>query len=224
MTGIAMHRTVGLALALLAWAAAAQEVQITKAPPKVERKTFDPADPPKPPPPLKHGEVAVCEYLFRIEVDLRFAAGPSSPAPGGGVRASIRVHQIQARLFCPITIWVPKNADAHVKAHEEGHRAIVETFYKDAEKILRPMATRSTGRAFEGVGPDRDAAYRAAYEKAARDLCEAYVAAIKGPTDRTEAIYDRITDFSRKRDLPSEKAVTEALAMYKEEAKAGTKK
>jgi len=193
----------------------AEVVNVSKAPPRVERKTFDPANLPKPAPPLHAEEIAVCEYLFRIEVDLKFTPLAVGAAPGGGVRGSVRVDSANIRLTMPVTIWLPKGVDDHVKAHEEAHRAIAEFFYKDAEKAAREAAKGVVGRAVEADGPDKNAAMRAALGKAAAEISSKYVASVKLPCDEAQAKFDQITNHSKNREIKAEAAVAEALEKWK---------
>ncbi|HSI32411.1 MAG: hypothetical protein ACAI43_10550 [Phycisphaerae bacterium] len=204
-----------LLLALVASASrAAEPVSVTKAAPKIERKTFDPADPKSPKPPLKENEIALCEYVFRIEVDFRFAPVSVTPT-AGGFRASVRIDSVAIRLSMPVTIWLPKGVDDHVRAHEEGHLKIAETFYKDAQTAARDAAKGVVGAPVEGEGKDKNAAVQAALQKAATGISDRYVAAVKGPTDEVEQIFDRITDHSRVRDVMSDAGVKAATEEWK---------
>lgn len=200
-------------------AARAVDVIVNKAAPAIARKTFDPDKLPDPKPPLKHDEVAACEYVFRIEMDLQPIPGTPQPAPGGGVKASVRLNQVRVRLSMPTTIWLPKGATEHVKEHEEGHLRIAQTFYKDADKKARELATAMIGKAYEGEGANANAAYGAALQKAAQELNDKYIEAIKTPCDEVEAIYDQITDKARNLDLKSDKAVTQALETWNQAKK-----
>jgi len=197
---------------------AADPVSVTKAAPKVERKTFDPADPKSPKPPLKANEIALCEYVFRIEVDFRFAPVSVTPA-AGGFRASVRIDSVAVRLSMPVTIWLPKGVDDHVRAHEEGHLRIAEAFYKDAQAAAREAAKGVVGAPVEGEGKDKNAAVQAALQKAAAGISDRYVVAVKGPTDEVEQIYDRITDHSRVRDVTSEAGVKLAMEEWRKSKK-----
>jgi len=204
---------------ILAATARADTINVTKAPPKIERKTFDPANLPKPAPPLHEHEIAVCEYLYRIEVDLKFTPLTVAPAPGGGVRASVRVDSAAIRLSMPITVWLPKGVDDQVKAHEDGHKAIAEFFYKDADKAAREAAKGVVGREVEADGKDKNAAMRAALGKAAEEISQKYMASVKDPCAQAQAKFDEITDHSNNRELKSDAAAAQVLEKWKNEAK-----
>lgn len=200
-------------------AALAVDVIVNKAAPAVTRKTFDPTKPDDPKPYLHANEIAKTEYVFRIEMDLQPIPGTPQRQPGGGVKASIRLNQVRVRLFMPVTIWLPKGATDHVKAHEEGHLQIAQMVYKDADKKAREFANLMIGKAYEGEGKDPNAAYGDAMQKAAKELNDKYVEATRTPCDEVQAIYDQITDFSRNTELKSDKAVTQAFDLWKEQQK-----
>jgi hypothetical protein len=213
-----LRRFVALLL-LLATPAFAQVVSVTKAPLKPERKTFDPDNLPDPKPPLKHHEVAACEYSFKMEGSIAPIPNAPKAGAGGGFAATIRVHRVQVKLSMPMTIWLPKNVDDHVKAHEEGHKQIAETFYKDADKTARQLANQMIGKAYEGKGATQQEALGDAVRVAYEELWVKYEAAVNTPCDRVQEIYDQITENSRNKDIPSPKAVQMALEQWKQEEK-----
>ena len=204
-----------LTASFIAVGAHADVINVTKAPPKIERKTFDPDHLPKPAPPLHENEIAVCEYLYRIEVDLKFTPLTVAAAPGGGARASVRVDSAAVRLSMPIVVWLPRGVDDHVKAHEEGHKAIAEFFYKDAEKAAREAAKGVVGRAVEADGKEKNAAMRAALGKAAEEISQKYMASVKTPCDEAQAKFDEITEHSKNREIKSDAAMAQALKKWK---------
>ncbi len=195
--------------------ALADPVSITKSAPKIERKTFDPDHLPTPPPPLHEHEIAVCEYFYRIELDFRFTPGQPQPTLSGAVRVPVRIDRITARLMMPVTVWLPQKAPDNIKSHEEAHRAIAEHFYKDADKIAADLCKALIGQTVEAEGKDANAATNAALQKAAQQLSDAYIAAVKAPCDKAQKAFDQITDHAMNRDITAEKAIPLALEQAK---------
>jgi hypothetical protein len=199
--------------------AQSRNVTIDKRPPEVTRKTFDPDKPPNPPPPLHENEIAACETVFHIDLTPRYTPGDSRPNPGAGVRVLVRIDSVNVRLRFQSTIWIPKDAPPRVRPHEEAHRTIGETVYKDAHKHAQAAAQLILGKSFDGEGTTREIAIRDALQKAANPAGQAYMDNTKTPNARLQELFDEITDFGRSPDPPPEKAVGLAFERYKEEQK-----
>jgi hypothetical protein len=209
-------------LALCSIAAAlptrAQNVTVDKRPPQVERKEFDRAHLPNPPPPLNPNEAAKCETVFHIDLTPRYTPADSRPRDdGAGVRVPVRIDSIRIQLRLETTIWLPKNAPPRIKSHEEGHRTIAETIYKDAPKQAQSAAQSLIGKTVEGQGTTREIAIHDALQKASQQLADTYLANTRDPSLRLQEIYDDLTDFSRNADPPPDKAIPLAFERYKEE-------
>ena len=126
-------------------------VKVEKIPPRIERRTFDPKQPPADMPKLTPPEAAMCVYKFECDTRLgvvfpRLRLKTTS--------ATVNLSQITARLS--ITIWTPENATPQIKAHEETHREICEVYYAAVDRFARPLASRYIGRKITVSGEDHD--------------------------------------------------------------------
>src|SRR5687767_1003081 len=154
-----VSRALVLLVLLPTTAHAQSKVMVDKRPVQVERKTFDPDNLPNPPPPLRPGEIAECESLYKIDLTPRYTPGEAAPAAdGGGVRVPVRIDSVRVQLRLVVTIWIPKNPEPRVKPHEEGHRAVAEYYYKDAHKHAQAAAQALIGQTVEGEGKTKELA------------------------------------------------------------------
>src|SRR5688572_22368574 len=136
-----------LLLVVFAFGAAGEDaVTVEKGEVKVEYKTFDPKNLPNPPPPLKGEEAAVCVYQFGVETNVKYGYRAPANRGAGAVATNVELAGVTVRLSLSVTIWLPNNATAQLKAHEEGHRTIAEHYYKGADAIAREQAKKVVGR------------------------------------------------------------------------------
>jgi hypothetical protein len=198
---------------LLAGAARGAEdpVVIEKGEVKVEYKTFDPKNLPNPPPPLKGEEAAVCVYQFGVESSVKYGYRAPADRGAGPVATNVELAGVTVRLSLSVTIWLPNNATAQLKAHEEGHRTIAEHYYKGADAIARAEAKKVVGRKIPIRANDLEAAAKAEIEKINKGLCDRTMAAIEGPCGKAQDVYDDVTDHGRKAKPTSEEAVKVAI-------------
>lgn len=189
-------------------------VSVTKQPATFTTKTFDPANPPAEMPQLQPGEAAQTQYTFGITVGLTYV--PSADNDGGNVTASIRVNAIQLKTSLSIVEFLPPNAPAQLKAHENGHRRIAETFYKDAEPIAQKIGQKYVGGAYDGHGADFAAAKQDAVNRLSAEITKAYMESTRIPAMRVNDLFDQITDHGRKR-IAVDEATRQAMEKYREE-------
>jgi hypothetical protein len=224
---LALMKVIVLAPQLRAQGAGKKEeaVKVTKGEVKVEYKTFDPKNLPDPPPPLKGDEAAVCVYGFGVESNVKY--GYRAPARGAGgeraVSTSVELGAVEVSVSLSIVIWLPSNATAQLKAHEEGHRAIAEHYYKDADAIARRVARQVVGRKIPIKASDIEAAARTEIEKVNKELCDKVMAEMEGPCAKAQDVYDELTDHGRKTKPTSEEGVKISIerASAKGKAEAG---
>lgn len=190
-------------------------VQIEKAKPTVEYRTFDPKNKGNPPPPLKEDEEAVCTYHFGVASDVKYSYKP--PRAGGGpVKVPVKVVGATVQLSLTITIWLPEGATDGLKAHEEGHRRLAEHYYQGAEASARALAAKVVGQSVTAEGKDAAAAAEAAADKLNRKLCDDYLQAITVPCNKAQAHYDLLTDHGQKAKPTVDEAIKESIEKAKE--------
>jgi hypothetical protein len=187
----------------------AQSVKVEKGKTAVEYKYFDPRHLPDPPPPLEKGEAAVTVYSYGVETNLRYSY-PQKPGRGP-VKVNFKIESITVTLTLKVTIWLPEDPPAQLKAHEEGHLAISEAFYEKAEPTARGLAEKEVGRVVVGEGSDIDAAGQAVIQKVSTRLCDAYLNAMNGPCSKAQDAFDRITDHGRSPRPSAKEAVEQSL-------------
>ena len=98
--------------------------------------------------------------------------------------------------------------------HEEGHCAIAEYFYKDAETIARKWAEGLIGETVSGIGGDYDSAGRVATNRAAVSLGGKYMGQVDVPCNKAQEIYDTITAHGTNA-VKEEKAIKQAIEQVK---------
>ena len=188
--------------ALLAWAggaaaaavlrlpAGAQRapVRVTHEEPVIERREFDPRRPPSDMPPLTPPESGVCRATFELDAGVAYSAEPLSRNT-----ARIYVDELDIVTRVRFEIFTVAGGPEKLRAHEEGHRAIGEHYYKDAAIIAEGIGRRLIGATFEGRGADQESAQRDAFAKVVADIERAYMARVRSPSAAANERFDEIT-------------------------------
>ena len=185
-----------------------EDVTIRKSTATIVLRTFDPKYPPKEMPPLKGDEAAVTESSFGCAVQVEVETTRGEDQPGKS-----KIVAVRADLRLDVTEWLPKGVSPKIRNHEDGHRAISEIFYSDAEKIARDLAKKYVGKELKVSRGDVDSATK----QAANEFCEEYLGAVERPSQKAQEHYDQLTDHGRNR-VPENKAVNKAV----EGAKSGS--
>lgn len=194
-------------------------IQIDRRPPTVQRIVFDPARPPADMPRLDAGEAATCQFNFQCGARFQSVTEQQIPLPGGRVRAVVKIESMAITLTLENRIFLPRDATAKLRAHEEGHREINERVYESAEAVARAEAQRVLGQTWEGEGESADAAAQAALQQALRSFCRAYHAQIADRAYRVGSIYDELTDHGRRLNPTEREAID--LAFNRADREAG---
>src|ERR1044072_3058231 len=129
-TGMAIRAAAGLLAFLFGPVHAADGAKVTKMPASATIKSFDPRHPPGEMPHLNPNEAAVTESNFACEVQIEVETASSD-----GVPDKATITGVTATIKLDITEWRPVRVTQKIRAHEDGHRRISETFYEDADKI-----------------------------------------------------------------------------------------
>jgi len=136
-----IHRLLGLALLLtLAGGArgATPGVTVEQSPPQIVRRTYDALHPPEEMlRKLTLPEAGLCQTDFGCKV----LAG--TDRPGFGLQPTVTSVRLLTHLT--ITIWTVIQANPKLLAHEEGHRAIWEEYYRRAQPVALEIASRALG-------------------------------------------------------------------------------
>jgi len=178
-------------------------VHIDKRPIAFTQSTFDPAAPPADMPSLQSWETAECESNF-----LSTARVGGQAQRSDATHAIVTITKVEATLLLKIVIWVPKDATQHVVEHEQGHRQISESYYRDADKLAERIAATYLGKQVPINGENLDREFSKLLEQMGTQFTEEYNKALNpGPT---QLLYDTITDHSRN-EVSADDAVAQAL-------------
>ena len=178
----------GAALRTVAGHAQRPAVRVTREEPVIERIEFDPRRPPRDMPPLTPPESGVCKTTFELAASLRYSAERLSRTTS---RIYVEGLDIVTRLR--FDIYTIENAPAKLRAHEEGHRAIGEHYYRDAATIAENIGRRLIGKTFDGSGADEQSAQRNAFDKAVAQIEREYMARVRIPSAAANERFDEIT-------------------------------
>jgi hypothetical protein len=193
-----------LAIVFLVWAPAAAQVKVTRTPPEVKTHTFQPKKPPAEMPPLSPGEAAVTQSKIacRVKFEIDITQVPGEPP-------TAKVVGLDATLQLSIAIWLPTRARAKIRAHENGHREISETYYAKAEQAAREIANKFIGRQVELPGVD-PAQTTPIIQRLADEFYEEHLRRIEIPLHKVQENYDRLTDHGRDK-MSEEEAIKHAM-------------
>ena len=201
----------GLVVCSAVWAA--EKLEFKREKPTVETKLFDPAKPPNPPPPLTPPEAACCVSDYQCDVEMEYSVVQEGIVAIGG---KARITAVHAKVTAAIVIWLPKGGKPELKAHEEGHQAIVERVYGKSDEPLKKVLNSYIGRTYDLRG-DVDAAAEKAVREANAEASRACIKVIGDEAGRVSSIYDELTNHSIKKDPPAAKAVELAFEQYRKE-------
>jgi hypothetical protein len=195
------------------WAATAADVTVKKTPAQVEERTFDPYNPPNPPPPVPPGLRAVTVYDFHCGAYCSADFLDHGTATPEGVKAGVRITSVSIELQTPITIWLPLDAGAKLREHENGHAQISLQGYKDAEQIAEELAKPLVGQTFEATAPTLDEARQAAIMMAAQQFCRGYHARTRDRVREADTYYDDVTNHG-KNNVDGKDAMRDAIRKF----------
>lgn len=196
--------------ALLGLAACLQaSIKIDVQEPVVERKSFDPANPPADMPKLSGREAAVTVSYFGAESHVGGAV-IGKQATATGASETLRVDTVEMLLKLRIVIWLPRQANDKLAHHEDGHRQIAELFYRRAESIARREVGPLIGTTVCGNGKDAEAAGDDALKSAAEMLGKKFLADIDTPCATVQERYDQLTEHGTNA-VSEDRAIREAL-------------
>ena len=182
-------------------AKAAAAVTVTVEPPVREQVMFDRDRPPRRLPTDAGEDSAACSNVFEIEANIASAVEVVSPTT---VVVYPDRFDITTRLRS--TIYLPARKAYELREHEEGHRAIGEHYYGQAESVAREAAESLRSRSFEASGTDKAAAEQAAGALVRAALKDAFMQKTHARSAAANARYDVITNHGRN-------AITEADAI-----------
>jgi hypothetical protein len=191
-------------------------VRVTKDPPVIEHKTFDPANPPADMPHLEPNVAAVTVSDFHLKAKADYEVVSSKPGPDG-VTSIISVHGVTISTQLHVVIWAPTNASDKLKAHEEGHRKLHEKIYTDlALAAARTAGKLVDGKRFTGDGPDWKTAAQNAVNKPVNDMYERYIEMTSKRSSDINDAYDAITGHGLN-PISEDAAMAQALAQYEKD-------
>ncbi len=181
-------------------------VRVTREEPVIQRTEFDPRRPPRDMPPLTPPEAGVCKTTFELSASVTYSAERLS-------RTTARIYvdelDIVTRLF--FDIYTMRDAPPKLRAHEEGHRAIGEHYYKDAAAIAEDIGRGLIGKTFDGTGDDQEAAQQNAFQEVVTEIERAYMARVRVPSAAANERFDEITNHGLDAIAESE-AISQAIA------------
>lgn len=186
--------------------------QVTRKPPVIVRKSFDPDNLPTPRPPVAAGESAVCisDSIWDLTFESRTTSRLKTPT---GCQASIEILSGHLTVALNITIWLPNNAPPWLKDHEDGHRQISEKVYASADQAAKNALQLCLNHTFVGTGSTPALAEQDAKSQATRAASDDYNAHIPAVWQRVNDIYDNLTNHGANSipDRPNPITVPDAI-------------
>ena len=175
--------------------------------PVVSYKYYDPAGPK--PAQISDGMDGVTQYAFGCSPVFHFQV----THPGAGGPFGFRIRTITVDLGLTIVITLPRGEHDTLKAHEEGHKKIVEYFYS-----LGPAAAQSAGGLLTGLeetssAVDYETAKTETFTRATDELQTEYMKYIRDLCEQANDYYDELTDHGRNGRDPN-RAAEEAIQRF----------
>jgi hypothetical protein len=165
-------------------------VLITKQPVAYASHTFDPAAPPAEMPPLRTGEIAICDANFVASSSVR-----GQPRRTDASHATITITEVLMTLQLHVNVWLPTEASQVVADHEDGHRQIAEYYYETADKLAERIAATYIGKRIDVTGADLDIESSKMILQVATEITQEYTRQVD--SNAAQLLYDDITDHAR---------------------------
>jgi hypothetical protein len=181
-------------------------VRVVREEPVLTRTQFDPLRPPAGMPTLTPPESGVCNTTFELETRVGYSVEELAPT---AVKVFVEELELVTRLN--VDVYTVEGAPAKLRAHEEGHRAIGEYYYKNSAAAAEAAGRALLGASFDGIGPDRTAAEEDGFEKVLAALEQAYMARTRARSVAANARFDEITNHGLD-DIDEAEALAMALA------------
>jgi hypothetical protein len=177
----------------------------------VERKTFDPRNPPSEMPPLGPRADAFTRPQFGCSAVVNSTVTSRTRTGRGGCTCTKRIEAVKVQIDLTVVIWTPNRAKRKLVDHEEGHRMIAECIYEEvAAKVARAEAETLVGRTVSASGDDSETAAAnaaAAVKEAAQEFSRAYMEATAKWSSRVGNRYDQITSHGKRDDPGVEESI-----------------
>jgi hypothetical protein len=164
-------------------------VRVQREEPIISRTEYDPRRPPRDMPQLTPPESGVCKTTFELSASVTYSAERLSRTT-----ARLYIDELDIVTRLRFDIFTVRDGPAKLRAHEEGHRAIGEHYYKDAAQIAGEIGRRLIGATFDGTGIDQEAAQQNGFGKVVAEIERAYMARVRIPSAAANERFDDITN------------------------------
>lgn len=205
-----------LILMLTVVGARKESISVTREAPTSARCELDPNNPPPEKAQIAPDHDAFTSCNFSASWDIRFEINSRDTKTG---KVTVTLKSIELNLKLHSDLWLPKNAPAALVRHEEGHQRIAEDAYGGAERIARQIAGKMIGNRYIGTGSSDASADQSACDAIGKEWLDAYLIAVRDPSQRVHDIYDQITDHGNNRSIAEEDAVKQAIQQFRNERK-----
>lgn len=183
--------------------AAGLSVQIQPA--QVERRTFDPKNPPAEMPKLTPPEAALCAFGLKCNVEARVTAKQTAFNSSPPV-----ISDLNLVTTLQITIWLPTNSTPKLNAHEEAHRQIYDHYYATAEAVARDLGKKTIGLRLHSPFK-QEKAWRNELNGIQQELIDAFMHRMTRRCSLAQELFDAATEHGTN-GVPEDRAVERAIA------------
>jgi hypothetical protein len=174
-------------------ASAEQGAEVVQSVVQLQRRSFDPKQPPADMPPMKPGEAALTEFNYGCSAEVSYIRNQGEGAD------RVTIQSVQMNISLSITIWLPKKTTQKLNNHEEGHKQIGQTIYNNsAQQAARQAAEPLVGKVIDVAGMSDEAIQRVVNDHV-QQACDRYMKSAPAHAGRVGEAYDRITDHGRNR-------------------------
>lgn len=164
------------------------EVTVKRKEPVITKQVFDPKRPSPKMPRLTPPESGVCDFDFEIDTGLGYSISPSD-----STTVKITIDAVDIITSLVVRIWTARGSPPKLQAHEQGHQALCEYYYQNADLIARKAAEPLIGRSFVGSGGNRKAAEDNAVQQALALIASEYMDNTRVRCSAAQQRYDRLT-------------------------------
>jgi hypothetical protein len=134
---------------------------------------------------------AYTEWFYSCKADLE-TEDVGHDDTSGASTVALKVNGIKFKLALPITIYLPANAKAELKEHEDGHVQICSIIYGRADSAALEAGRQVLGRTFNGMGKNLDEARHMALGQAQHVVAQCYHEGTANLADQASQKYEML--------------------------------
>jgi hypothetical protein len=137
---------------------------------------------------------ALTTWFFHCVPTIRYDVIAEDAHTQRGFRCDLKVTAIDMKIGLTIQTTLPEQAAAAAVDHEQAHGQICRRIYRNADRVAHEICRSVIGTTFTAYGGTAKQARDGAVDQAAHSVCDRYIEAENGLTQKVSALFDAYTN------------------------------